>query len=125
MPGLGGAGQPRDVVVLDTPPKSDLELRPALLVLLLAPELFAPLRAVGAQYHAAEEGRVAAGAALGILDEASAEAVSTRTSVLAPAPVSTPTPVLAGSLVVSGLGVHYPGRTAPALSRSARTAWPI
>ena len=46
----------------------------ALVVLLLAPELYAPLRAVGAQYHAAEEGRVGAAAALDIITEAPAPA---------------------------------------------------
>lgn len=41
----------------------------ALTVLLLAPEAYLPLRAVGAQFHASMEGAVAASAALDVLDE--------------------------------------------------------
>ncbi len=42
----------------------------ALLVLLLTPEAFLPLRAVGAQFHASMEGAAAAGRAFEILDSA-------------------------------------------------------
>ncbi|SHF54645.1 ATP-binding cassette, subfamily C, CydCD [Jatrophihabitans endophyticus] len=90
-----------------------LSLRTALLVLLLAPELFAPLRAVGAQYHAAEEGRVAAGAALDVLDEAAA--VSLADGVVAAA--AGPAPRSGTALSVRGLSVHHAGRGAPALDR--------
>jgi ATP-binding cassette subfamily C protein CydCD len=48
--------------------------RTALVVLILAPEVYAPLRAVGAQHHAAQEGTAAAQAALDILGEADASA---------------------------------------------------
>jgi ATP-binding cassette, subfamily C, bacterial CydD len=41
----------------------------ALLVLLLAPEVYLPLRSVGAQYHAAAEGVAAAADVLDVLDE--------------------------------------------------------
>ena len=83
-----------------------LSLRTALLVLLLAPELFAPLRAVGAQYHANEEGRVAAAAALDILDELPGSAVP---------PVVRLAGGTAGELRVEGVSVRYPGRLEPAL----------
>lgn len=83
-----------------------LSLETALLVLLLAPELFAPLRAVGAQYHAAEEGRVAAGAALDILDEAAACQSRGGTGDV----------VAAGSVCIRGLDVLYPDRSGPALA---------
>jgi len=46
-----------------------MDLWSALFVLLLAPELFAPLRSLGAQHHANEEGQVAATAALDVLTE--------------------------------------------------------
>jgi ATP-binding cassette subfamily C protein CydCD len=87
-----------------------LGLQTALLVLLLAPELFAPLRAVGAQYHAAEEGRVTAEAALDIIGEAanSAETQDRRTGTTISAPAR-------GELIVTGVHVQYPGRTVPAL----------
>jgi thiol reductant ABC exporter CydD subunit len=46
-----------------------LGLEAALLVLLLAPEAYLPLRQVGANYHAAAEGVTAAAAVLDVLDE--------------------------------------------------------
>ena len=81
-----------------------LGLQTALLVLLLAPELYLPLRAMGAQHHAAEEGRAAAEAALDVLDDA-ALAPDLRTGRAAGD----------GSIVLTGLGVRYPGRDTPAL----------
>ena len=83
----------------------DLALGPALLVLLLAPELFAPLRAVGAQHHAAEQGRAALCAALDVLDEA------------APLPErpTAPVPCTPFPLRLRGLRVVHPGRSQPAL----------
>ena len=79
----------------------------ALLVLILTPELFAPLRAMGAHHHAAQEGAAAAGAALDIIDEAAR--VVSRT-----APDELPRPVRAISL--DDITVGYPGRTEPALA---------
>jgi ATP-binding cassette subfamily C protein CydCD len=46
-----------------------IELQAALIVLLLAPEAFQPLRTLGASYHAAAEGRSATEKILDILDE--------------------------------------------------------
>jgi ATP-binding cassette subfamily C protein CydD len=46
----------------------------ALLVLLLAPEAYAPLRAAGAQFHASQEGLAAAADAFAVLEEPSHEA---------------------------------------------------
>lgn len=46
-----------------------LNLETALIALLLAPELYAPLRAVGAQFHASADGLEAAGALRAVLDE--------------------------------------------------------
>jgi ATP-binding cassette, subfamily C, bacterial CydCD len=46
-----------------------IELESALIVLLLAPEAFQPLRTLGASYHAAAEGRSATQKILDILDE--------------------------------------------------------
>ena len=80
-----------------------VDFYPALLVLILAPELFAPLRAMGAQHHANEEGSAAAGAALDIVDEA-------------PAPVSGADSIrFADDLQLIGVSVQYPGRDEPAL----------
>ena len=46
-----------------------LDLRTALLVLLLAPEAYLPLRAMGTKFHAAMEGVAAADQAFGVLDD--------------------------------------------------------
>ncbi len=55
-----------------------LSFATALSVLILAPELFAPLRILGLTYHATEEGRAAADAALAIVDEAGEPTVASR-----------------------------------------------
>src|SRR5262249_10647702 len=44
-------------------------LRDALIVLLLTPELYAPLRAVAAQFHASADGLAAADRILGLIDD--------------------------------------------------------
>ena len=82
-----------------------LTLRPALLVLLLAPELFAPLRAMGAQHHASEQGRVASSMALDVLEEAGALPAAGALGCSRPA----------GTLRVQALRVVHPGRSHAAL----------
>ena len=77
----------------------------ALVVLLLAPELFAPLRTLGVQYHAAQEGSVAAAAALDVIDEAPSIADAQADGVLAD-----------GTIVLDGVSICYPGRDQAALS---------
>jgi ATP-binding cassette subfamily C protein CydCD len=77
----------------------------ALVVLILAPELFAPLRAVGAQHHASEEGTTAAAAALDIVDEApDATTAAAGTRGLSD-----------GRVRLDGVTVTYPDRNVPAL----------
>ncbi|MFC7463463.1 thiol reductant ABC exporter subunit CydD [Brachybacterium sp. GCM10030252] len=49
----------------------DMDLAPALAVLVLAPEIYLPLRNVGAQYHASTDGLAAVSAAFEVLDEQS------------------------------------------------------
>ncbi len=82
-----------------------LTLRPALLVLLLAPELFAPLRAMGAQHHASEQGRVASAMALDVLDQARELPVVDQMGCPRPA----------GLLRMRALHVAHAGRSHPAL----------
>lgn len=48
----------------------DMELEPGIVALILAPEVYLPLRMVGAQFHAAEDGVAAATKAFGVLDDA-------------------------------------------------------
>jgi thiol reductant ABC exporter CydD subunit len=80
----------------------DLDLETALLVLILAPEAYLPLRQVGARYHASTEGLAAAEEAFAVL-EALPPVAGTRTDV----------PVLA-HVRVRGLTVRHEDRDGPA-----------
>lgn len=68
-----------------------LSLRTALLVLLLAPEAFLPLRAAGSQFHASQEGLTALDEALTLLHPADADG-ATRTPGPPPGPSPTTPP---------------------------------
>lgn len=86
---------------------SRLSFATALAVLILAPELFAPLRTLGMTYHATEEGRTAANAALAIINEAGKSSTLTRND---------PQPVAAnGELAFRDVTLTYTGRHEPAL----------
>jgi thiol reductant ABC exporter CydD subunit len=76
-----------------------LDLRTALLVLILAPEAYLPLRAVGAQFHASAEGLAAAQETFAVLETAPEVPGGTRTPP--------PTPAIR----IRGLGVD--GRGGP------------
>ncbi|MFJ6169646.1 thiol reductant ABC exporter subunit CydD [Curtobacterium sp. NPDC092190] len=78
-----------------------LGLGAAMFVLVLAPEAFAPLRQVGADFHAAQDGVEASGAVLDVLDDRGRD-----TSTSAPAP-GTPA-AAATDLVLEGLVVRRP-----------------
>jgi thiol reductant ABC exporter CydD subunit len=83
-----------------------LGLQTAMAVLLVAPEIFIPLRRAGAEFHASTEGQVAADRVLEVLDTPAA------TSPLAPAPSALAT---TGALDVTGLVVEFEHRDRPAL----------
>jgi len=91
----------------------------ALLVLLLTPEAYLPLRAVGAQFHASTEGAAAAADVFAILDTP----VPGRVSGLSGA---TPRPVdlRTDTIRLSGVGLSYPGRGRDALSGVSMTIRP-
>jgi ATP-binding cassette, subfamily C, bacterial CydD len=76
-----------------------LGLGAAMFVLVLAPETFAPIRQVGADFHAAQDGVEAAGAVLDVLDDDTADDVHR-----VPAVAET----RATALVLDGLTVHRP-----------------
>ena len=87
----------------------------ALLVLLLTPEAYLPLRALGAQFHASMEGATAAARACDILDTAppGPATAGSRQRPGAPAPGD-----LRGSdIMLNEASVAYPGRDALALDR--------
>jgi ABC-type transport system involved in cytochrome bd biosynthesis fused ATPase/permease subunit len=88
-----------------------LDLATALLVLILAPEAYLPLRQVGANYHASAEGLAAADEAFTVIEAATSPA---PTGELAPAP--DPSTV---DIRFSGVRVEYPDRGGPALELTA------
>ena len=82
-------------------------LRSALIVLVLAPEAYLPLRQLGANYHASTEGLTAAQQVFGVLE-----------TPVAPRGRRRDVPDLANaSLTMEDLTVRYPGRESPALDR--------
>lgn len=90
-----------------------LDLQTALVVLLLAPEAYWPLRRVGAEFHAAAEGVATLVGVQDLLEEASAASPSSRG--LGPGATGDdervdPVPIRIDNLVVS-----YPGSSRPAL----------
>ncbi|MFD5183250.1 thiol reductant ABC exporter subunit CydD [Streptomyces sp. NPDC058372] len=79
----------------------DMELYAALVILVLAPEAYLPLRQVGAQYHAAAEGLAAAEEVFAVLET--------------PLPDTGKRAAPAGALSFEGVTVRHPGRSAPAV----------
>ena len=94
--------------------EGQLDLRTALLALILAPEAYLPLRLVGTHFHASADGLAAAEEAFRVLET--------------PAPKvggDVPVPDLRTSSVrVEDVTVRYPDRTLPALSRLSLTLAP-
>ncbi len=86
----------------------EMDLFTGLVVLVLAPEAYLPLRQVGAQYHAAAEGLTAADEVFAVLERE-------------PSGVGgSPAPDARGAgLALDGLVVRHPGRTEPSLARTS------
>ncbi|MEU7644240.1 thiol reductant ABC exporter subunit CydD [Streptomyces huasconensis] len=80
----------------------EMDLYVGLVILVLAPEAYLPLRQVGAQYHAAAEGLAAAEEIFEVLET--------------PVPVAGTGAAPAGVLSVEGVTVRYPGRASDAVS---------
>lgn len=88
-----------------------LDLRTALLVLILAPEAYLPLRQLGANYHASAEGLAAAEQVFAVLET--------------PAPpAGSRTDIPDGPLVVDGVTVRYPDRAGTVLDGFSLTLRP-
>ncbi|MER0245718.1 thiol reductant ABC exporter subunit CydD, partial [Streptomyces sp. HSW2009] len=99
----------------------DMDLYAGLVVLILAPEAYLPLRQVGAEYHAAAEGLAAADEVFAVLE--------TPASGVAAAPTAAAGAVTAvdartAALVVDRLQVRHPGRTEPSLAAFSCTVRP-
>ncbi|GAA4338425.1 hypothetical protein GCM10023178_51690 [Actinomadura luteofluorescens] len=91
-----------------------LGLETALLVLILAPEAYLPLRQVGAQYHASVEGLTAAARIFEVLE-----------TPLPPAGTRRDVPDAGrATLRLDGVTVTYPGRDVPALDGFSLTVHP-
>ncbi|WP_190134540.1 thiol reductant ABC exporter subunit CydD [Streptomyces longispororuber] len=88
----------------------DMALYDGLVVLVLAPEAYLPLRQVGARYHAAAEGLAAAEEIFAVLET--------------PVPAEGSGPVPQGALSVEDLRVRYPGRAADAVAGVSFTVEP-
>ncbi|MFE9440617.1 thiol reductant ABC exporter subunit CydD [Streptomyces sp. NPDC006602] len=80
----------------------DMDLYIGLVILVLAPEAYLPLRQVGAQYHAAAEGLAAAEEIFSVLET--------------PVPESGSAAVPTGGLSFEGVTVRYPGRSGDAVA---------
>jgi ATP-binding cassette, subfamily C, bacterial CydCD len=81
-----------------------LDFRDALFVLVVAPEAYLPLRALGANYHASADGIRAAEEVFALLDDPT------------PAPQQGTVRAHGPSIRIAGLHVAYPGRSVPALA---------
>ncbi|MEV7994239.1 thiol reductant ABC exporter subunit CydD [Streptomyces sp. NPDC086077] len=88
----------------------EMDLYIGLVILILAPEAYLPLRQVGAQYHAAAEGLAAAEEIFAVLET--------------PVPASGTRTPPAGALSFEGVTVRYPGRATDALSDVTFTVAP-
>ncbi|WPB92156.1 thiol reductant ABC exporter subunit CydD [Streptomyces malaysiensis] len=86
----------------------ETDLYTGLVVLVLAPEAYLPLRQVGAQYHAAAEGLTAADEVFAVLEREPSEAGGS------PAPDAR-----GAALALDGLVVRHPGRAEPSLARTS------
>jgi thiol reductant ABC exporter CydD subunit len=91
-----------------------IALRTALMVLILAPEAYLPLRLLGANYHASAEGMSAAREVFEVL-ETPLPAHGHRTDVPDPSMVA---------ISLQNLRIGYPGRTEPALDGISLTLEP-
>jgi ATP-binding cassette subfamily C protein CydD len=90
----------------------------ALLVLLLTPEAYLPLRAAAAQYHASAEGAAAAESIFAVLDTPAAQPAAAQPAAArcAGPALATAVPDLRSvSIRLTGVTVAYPGRDRPAV----------
>lgn len=112
-----------------------LDLTTALLVLLLAPEAYLPLRMMGTRFHASMEGVAAADAAFAVLDRTpdtppgatasptTASPAITSPAITSPGATSAP-PAGAARIHLDDVTVRYPGRDDAALEHVTLTIEP-
>ncbi len=91
----------------------DLDLAAALFVLILAPEVYLPVRQVGVHYHDSADGLAAAEAAFALIDPPPDAAPPPAASIVATPPDAAGAAPL---VAVRGLTHTYPGALAPAVA---------
>ncbi len=87
----------------------DITLEPALVVLILAPEVYLPIRKLGEEFHAAQDGAAAADAVFAVLDDPLAAPRPAKAMLAAPDPARC-------AISIESVSVIYPGRDVPALN---------
>jgi ATP-binding cassette subfamily C protein CydCD len=92
-------------------------LQAALAILVLAPEIYQPIRQLGAQFHASADGMVAAEQIFAVLDTPAVLSSPAAEPVPAPSPGAHP-------IRFAGVGVEYPGRPVPALDDVGLVLYP-
>jgi ATP-binding cassette subfamily C protein CydD len=90
-----------------------MDYQTALLVLILAPEAYLPLREVGARFHASMEGVAAAEQVFAELDRRRGGGTAEGS---APPATGRAAAAAGGDIRFEGVGMSYPGRDVPALS---------
>jgi thiol reductant ABC exporter CydD subunit len=105
----------------------ELDLQTAMAVLLVAPEIFVPLRRAGAEFHASTEGQAAAARVLEVLGTGTGPGpgpgnVTGSPVAVPPAPV--PGPAVPSTLTMDGVMVEYEDRDRPALQEFSLQAAP-
>jgi ABC-type transport system involved in cytochrome bd biosynthesis fused ATPase/permease subunit len=95
----------------------ELDLQTAMAVLLVAPEIFIPMRRAGAEFHASTEGQAAAARVVEVLETPVLRSAHADVAVQGSAPdrVGVGAGAGAGGLTVDGLGVRYEHRERAAL----------
>ncbi len=93
-----------------------LGLQTAMAVLLVAPEIFIPLRRAGAEFHASTEGQAAADRVLEVLGTGGGGTPTPASAPSGPGVHRVTVPPVPATLAVDGLGVEYEHRDLPALA---------
>ena len=92
----------------------EIAFAPALTVLLLAPELYLPLRNVAAQFHASADGQAVAERLLDLIDDSEHEARASATAAGAAGAITAPDPRTV-PVRLEGVSFSYPARDATVL----------
>ena len=93
-----------------------LGLQTAMAVLLVAPEIFIPLRRAGAEFHASTEGQAAAARVAAVLDTPAPRTATPTDAAATTATAPSSSPRDASGLAIDALRVEYPHRDGPALA---------